>query len=369
MLKLIWKRIIRKRCTQRKQSPCYLKLIICFFCFAYLWAVPFSSSASSQKFGKYDDVVEITLKEGDNFRLSYRYSVYYFIIGIWVQSEGYILYLPAEGKYQSLGNKLPTDIVRYYGLTTDRPKPNFLSVAWIYTYGFLAEIIIVAITLLIIKARVSEYLRIKVKFENAIKSYTAMGGRDRTVMEILGYLRYKQKRELYVSFKCENQLSKLESGTQVEFPDGTQGTVLSPYENFLQQNLFYLESVIIEQLNYSFSKIISNYIFDFVRGEAINKNCVFFAIAYNVTETGSFYKQEDINNQFFLGITVNWNIDVAVGGKIIRNINFPSFPAEKFTVQSGSSIKMIFDEMAKTAFFDLNQRLQNELNIDILNRQ
>ncbi|XZO00266.1 MAG: hypothetical protein ACM65L_17235 [Microcoleus sp.] len=222
------------------------------------------------------------------------------------------------------------------------------------------------VVFLIYLPSLSEYLQIRDKFKKAIEKYVDSGGSDRTVLEILRYLKNAQKRELYVSFKLTNELDR----DDLTFfnDEDTQITLFSPYKNFLQENLANLEDIIIKQLNDCFTKIISNDVFFFIKGDLVNKKHVFFEISYVVRHTESTYTRAGVIkvSQGFRGIAVDWDINIFINQKSVRKIQFSSFPADSFSVNEGASNKNIFDKMAETAFVDLNRRLQKELQIQSL---
>ncbi|TAG73926.1 MAG: hypothetical protein EAZ23_08080 [Oscillatoriales cyanobacterium] len=252
------------------------------------------------------------------------------------------------------------------------PEVRF-QVAYYSSYGQLwfARIIhwfgIGAIIILLISIpSLSEYVKVREKFKKAIEKYVESGGSDRTVLAILTYLKNAQKRELYVSFNLRNELDR----DDITFlnDEGSQFTLFSPYKNFLSENLDNLENLIVQQLNHSFSQIISNDVFFFIKGELANKRHVFFDISYVVKHTESTYAKQGIIqlSQGFRGIAVDWNINISINQTSVRKIQFSSFPADSFSVDEGSSNKEIFDKMAETAFIDLNHRLQKELQIQPL---
>ncbi|WP_377478268.1 MAG: hypothetical protein P2A85_06905 [Microcoleus anatoxicus] len=254
------------------------------------------------------------------------------------------------------------------------PEVRF-QVAYYSSYGQLwfARIIhwlgIGAIVVFLISLpSLSEYLQIRDKFKKAIEKYVDSGGSDRTVLGILRYLKNAQKRELYVSFNLTNELDRDDITFLTD--EGTQITLFSPYKNFLQENLANLEDIIIKQLNDCFTRIISNDVFFFVKGELVKKKHVFFEIVYVVRHTESTYTREGVIkvSQGFRGIAVDWNINIFINQKSVRQIQFSSFPADIFYVNEGASNKNIFDKMAETAFVDLNQRLQKELQIQSLSQ-
>jgi len=319
---------------------------------------------------KSDKILEITKIESDDFSLSYRYSQYKLFLGFWIEPNEYVLYYSAKKQYKPIGKDVPPKIVEYYKLENNTPQPSLIKKIWLYFWGFLFEIILSIVALSVIysflKKHISRYLVIRKKFKYALKNYTNAGGDDGAVLSILKFLSFRQKREIYVSFECNNELPPVDVAP-IKDNDGNEINLHSPYKNFQKENLEKLESAIVSELNNSFSKIISNDVFRFVKGQSSKKIYVFFEIHYTVEGTNTTFKYTDKeSNNCFLGIIVKWDFKVYLKRKMIKHLSFDSIPSNNFSVSQNATIKDVFDKMAFTAFVDLNNKLQSELKLQKL---
>jgi hypothetical protein len=161
------------------------------------------------------------------------------------------------------------------------------------------------------------------------------------------------QKTINVSFLCDNQLPE----GHINIEGG--GILYTPYEFFLPQKVIRLESFIVNELNQSFSKIISNDVFHFVSGSTKEKG-VFFDVRYTIGNTDSIFtwdtQDEKKKKEGFRGVFINWKINIFIRGRSIKKLEFHSLPADRFKAQEG--LESVFTQMAITAFVDFNKKLQ-----------
>jgi hypothetical protein len=338
-----------------------------------MWFIPPVASAQAQllKLGGFDDVIEIKIREGDQFQSVYNQHFHYF--GIVIQSGESITHRHSQEFYESLSKEKKSLSLAGAEL--------FILLAVVYIVSYVIYHVAIVIPRTIFSAIMAYVAKYK-KFIQASDKYIELGGNDKTIIQILSHLKYKQVRDIYVSFECDNQLPA-DSPTSMTDYNGEEIKVFSPHDKFLPKNVLSFEKNTIEIMNSCFSKIIDQDLLEFVKTDNIdNQKCkkhVCFKLGYTVSISFDFnfvdnqlllqprlYSCKDNTKQQFYGITVSWNIDIILHGKSIRNLQFSCSPAESFTVYTSYNedfIAKVFDKMVETSFADLEKNLTTELQL------
>lgn len=197
--------------------------------------------------------------------------------------------------------------------------------------------------------RITRYLKLR----SAINDYKRSGGRNKIVIAVLNYLKINKQELIYVSFICDNKLAPEHFVNE----DGVK--IYTPYEFFTAKKVINLEGYIVSELNNSFSKIISNDVFRFITGSQ-NRNGVFFDVRYTVGHTNGLYARVgDEMKEGFMGIYIEWTIDILIKNKPVHNFRLLTQPADSFKASQG--LESVFTQMSITAFHEFNEKLQMKL--------
>lgn len=193
--------------------------------------------------------------------------------------------------------------------------------------------------------RITRYFKLR----SAISDYRRSGGSNKIVIAILNCLKKNKQELIYVSFLCDNKLNPDHFVNE----DGIK--VYTPYEFFTAKKVINLEGYIISDLNSSFSKIISNDVFRFTAGSQ-NRMGVFFDVRYTVGHTNSLYARVGDEKEGFMGIYIEWTIEIVINKKPAHHFSLRTQPADSF--QASQGLESVFTQMSITAFHDFNEKLQ-----------